>query len=110
MAMNWGILNSVLVTLLVIVVLFSAYAAITPDVQTSGDSLNASNRCESVGCVYNDTYTVECRNNISVESIGCQADAQSIPLSGFFGSNGIVFLIVMAMLIVLVVRSVWNNK
>ena len=63
-------------TIVLLVVIFKAYAVLVPEAQTAGDELNAS----------------------------------GVPLGGLFSSDGVVFLIIMAALILVIVRSVMGKK
>ena len=103
MGINTAFVNKAIITILVIVLLFSIYSAIIPEAQTAGDEMNDSNRCTDVGCYYNITDPY-CHVNTTNATV-CQAPAYSIPLSGLFSSSGIVFLIIMAALLVFLVKG-----
>ena len=64
-------LNTAILGIVLIVVLFKLYAALIPEAQSAGDELNAS----------------------------------GAPLGSLFSGNGIVFIIIMAALVIVVVRS-----
>lgn len=64
-------LNTAILAIVLLVVLFQLYANLIPEAQSAGDTLNAS----------------------------------GVPLGGLFTGQGIVFIIIMASLIVLVVKS-----
>ncbi len=70
-ALATGILNSAILALVLLVVLFQLYAQLLPEAQAAGDTLNAS----------------------------------GVPLGGLFVGSGVVFVIIMAALIILVVKS-----
>ncbi len=97
---------TVVVTVIIsIVVLFQIFASLVPEAQTAGDSLNVSNRCIDSGCFYNTTtatqsgFTGDCSINTSGERTGCTNQlGQGIPLSGIFGSRGIVIVLLMVAL------------
>ena len=103
-----NMLNTVVLGIVVLVVLFASYAAIIPEAQTAGDSMNDSIRCVDVGCVY--TASLTCINGTGVSNITCQEQAQSIPLSGLFSGTGVIFVIVMAALLILVVKGFMSSK
>ena len=66
-----GILNTAILSIVLLVVLFELYAELMPEAMDAGDTLNES----------------------------------GVPLGTLFVSGGIVFLIIMAALIILVVKS-----
>lgn len=66
-----GVLQTAILGLVLLVVLFQLYAELVPEAQASGDALNAA----------------------------------GVPLGGLFVASGVVFVIIMAALIILVVRS-----
>ena len=106
-------LNSAILVIVVLVVLFAAYAAIIPEAQTAGDSLNDSNRCESVSCFYNATRTTTActaNNATAGDTVICGTQANSIPLGGLFSGTGVVFVIVMAALLIIVVKGFMKAK
>ena len=69
--LSTGLLNTSILAIILLVVLFELYAQLIPVAETAGNSLNAS----------------------------------GAPLGNLFAGGGIVFLIIMASLIILVVRS-----
>jgi len=106
-------LNTVVLGIVILVVLFASYAAIIPDAQTAGDSMNDSIRCVDVGCVYTaatPAASLTCINGTGAGNITCQEQAQSIPLSGLFSGTGVVFVIVMAALLILVVKGFMSSN
>ena len=70
-ALGTGVLNTAILGIVLLVVLFQLYAQLVPEAQTAGDALNAS----------------------------------GVPLGGLFTSSGIIFVIIMAALVILVVKS-----
>ena len=66
-----GLLQTAILALVLLVVLFELYAELVPTAQTAGNTLNAS----------------------------------GVPMGSLFASSGVVFIIIMAALIVLVVKS-----
>lgn len=69
--LSTGILNTAILAIVLLVVLFQLYAQLLPEAQSAGDTLNAS----------------------------------GVPLGSLFTGQGIVFIIIMAALIILVVKS-----
>ena len=101
------------ILIITVIVLFLLFAALVPEAQTAGDSLNLniSDRCNDVGCFYNATdnvnTTVDCKIDLTVNATACtNALASVIPLSSLFGSGGIVFLLVMVFLLLMILRTV----
>ena len=109
--LNMGLLNTVVLSIILITVLFQVYAEVIPEAQTGGDDLGDAARCADVGCHYNATGVSgdECQLN-STDISTCTASTQSIPLAGLFGSTGIVFTIIIAALLILVVKSSMGSK
>ncbi len=70
-ALNTGVLNTAILGIVLLVVLFQLYANLVPEAQTAGNTLNAS----------------------------------GVPLGSLFVSGGVVFVIIMAALVILVVKS-----
>lgn len=105
-----AVLSSVIIMIVMLVVIFLTYSEVVPEAQAAGDTLNVSSRCASVGCFYNTTAaTPFCALNTTDMST-CDQSAYEVPLSGLFGGTGIVFLIVMAALLILVVKSFISKK
>ena len=69
--LDTSILNTAILAIVLLVVLFQLYAQLVPEAQAAGDQLNAS----------------------------------GVPLGALFAGQGIVFVIIMAALIILVVKS-----
>ena len=70
-ALTTAMLNTAILAIVLLVVLFQLYAELVPEAQTAGDALNAS----------------------------------GVPLGSLFTSQGVVFVIIMAALIIVVVRA-----
>ena len=101
------------IIIIIVVVLFQIYASLVPEVQTAGDSMNDSNRCNAVGCFFNTSAGATsnlqgCRANSSVEAnkTACSNSAQTIPLSGLFKGTGIVVLLLMVGLLLIILRTI----
>ena len=97
--------NSVIMVVVAIVILFSLYAALVPEAMSSGNDLNASNTCVRNGCAWNVTRANDCSsgNTTSTDTTYCDR-TESIPLSSLFTSSGFVFILVMIGLLLLVVK------
>lgn len=99
--------------LITLVVVFNVYSELVPEAQEAADSMNVSQRCAAVGCTYNETdnlqTTSDCRNNISAEAVDC-GSIYEIPLSGLLSGSGMIFIIIMAALLIIIVRSFIKGK
>lgn len=97
------------VTLVILTILFEAFAVIMPLAQDSGDNLNESNQCvNNAGGFWNTTQercTVE-------EGSGTilQTAPGAVPLNALFSGTGIVFIVIMAALLILVVKGLLGKK
>lgn len=98
-----GVLNTAILSIVLLVVLFQIYANLVPTAGAAGDSLGNAATCSSAGGFFNSTQQL-CLNGTGIADTA-QVSFQSIPLSGLFSATGIVFLIIMAALILLVVRN-----
>ena len=114
MKLNSNMLGTVIFGIVAIIILFSAYSTIVPTAQEAGDSLNESNRCVTVGCVYNLTKlsgdSIDCYTaNGDADNSSCSAPNE-VPLSSLFSGSGVVFIIIMASLIIVIVRTYIKGK
>jgi len=109
--LSTSMLNTAILAIVLLVVLFQLYAALLPEAQTAGNSLNDSNYCVSQGCVYDGSgaSTAFCVNGSGVSNISCASSA-SVPLGGLFSGTGVIFVIIMAALLILVVKSFMPGK
>ena len=69
--LSTAMLNTAILGIVLLVVLFQLYSDLVPEAQTAGDELNAS----------------------------------GVPLGSLFTSSGVVFIIIMAALVIVVVKS-----
>lgn len=93
--------------IVLLVVLFQLYATLVPEAQAAGDSLGNAASCVNEGGFFNTTQTA-CLTNSS--PTGTTISFSTIPLAGLFSGTGVVFVIIIAALIVLVVRSFLTSK
>ncbi len=105
-------INTAILVIILIVIIFQVYASVVPEAQTAGDNLNDTNRCNDVGCFYNVSEDADtpCRNTTGNVTSACTAGSQTIPLAGLFSGTGVVFLIVMAALLILIVFSLMKPQ
>jgi len=110
--LNTKAINAAILAIILIVVLFELYAELVPEAQDAGESLNDSNRCTAVGCYWNHSLTTpRCLNTSnSGETEGCTTSGYEIPFGNLFDGAGFIFVIIMALLIVLVVKSLLKGK
>ena len=106
-------IEAVAILIIIVIVLFSIYSSFIPEVQTAGDSMNDSNRCNAVGCFFNSSAGTGgelqgCRINSSREgnTTACASSLQTIPLSSLFRSGGIVVLLLMVGLLIAILKTV----
>ncbi len=107
--MGTKIFGGVVLGLIVLTVLFSVLADMIPVAQSAGNAMNDTNVCEAVGCSFNATEAVQCRDATN-NSVVCSEGSSSIPLSGLFTGTGVVFIIVMAFFLLLVVTALLTRK
>ena len=103
-----GMVQSAILALVIIIVLFGVYAAMVPEAQTAGDSLNDSSRCADVNCYWNSS-DIDCYDDNVTSEVACTESASSLPLASLFGGSGIVFVILMAMLLIVVIVSLFKS-
>lgn len=106
--LNGKMVTGIVMTIIVIIILFNAFATLVPEAQTAGNDLNASNRCEAVGCFYNASVEsiAPCRNGSGdYNSTRCETSS-AIPFGGLFSGGGIVFLIVMIFLFIMIFKNI----
>jgi len=98
-----SILNTALLAIVLLVVLFQIYASLVPEAQAAGNQLADAERCSVAGGFYN-TSQAACLNGTTPADTAAVSFA-AIPLSGILSGTGVVFVIIMAALVVLVVKS-----
>ncbi len=111
--LNQAVINTAILVIVLLVVLFQIYAAVIPEAQAAGNLMNDSNRCVDVGCFYNVseiTGAVCLVNSTETVSGALCGGADSIPLASLFSGTGIVFIIIMAALFILVIKSFMKSK
>jgi len=104
-----GTITSVVVMLVLIVVGFSIYASLVPEVQSSGDELGDSAMCADAGGYWNTTLE-SCRNNVSSGTVSTEYDYTPVPLGGLFSGTGFVAILIMLAFLVVVITSVMPKK
>jgi len=104
-----GAINAGIIGLVVIVVLFQAYAVIVPVAGAASDDMNDSNRCATVGCSWNTTGTAFCADGTNTSAV-CTAANQSIPLGNLFNPTGVIYIIVMIGLLLVAIKGFMPGK
>lgn len=89
----FGILVVVIMNLIFAIIIIESMVVIVPEAQSAGDQLNQSNRCADVGCLFNSTTDL-CQVGPD-DSSGCGVNT-TVPLASLLGSNGVVFIVIMA--------------
>ena len=108
--LNTGLVTSARVGIVMLVVLFSALAGVLPSAQDAGDSLNETSRCVAEGGYWNvTTADVECRTN-STANETTLVEYSPVPLSGLFSGTGLIFLVIMAGIAMVIIKSQLNKK
>jgi len=110
-------INAAILAIILIVVLFEIYAELVPEAQDAANTLNDSNRCAAEGCWWNFTTDV-CYNSSgrgfdslnTTDTADCPATTFSYPLGNIFDGAGFIFVIIMALLVVLVIKSLLKGK
>jgi len=103
-----AMINQAILAMVMIVVLFKLYADLVPEAQTAGNEMNSSNLCVTQGFYWNTSDTPSACNTNATHSIA--ADFDAIPLAGIFSGSGVVFIVIMAALIIVVVKSFLSGK
>lgn len=98
-----SVINTALLAIVLLVVIFQIYASLVPTAQAAGDTMGDAAKCSVAGGYYNTSQTA-CLNGTTPADTAVVSYA-AIPLSGIFSSTGIVFVLIMAALIILVVKS-----
>ena len=101
--LNTNILNTAILAIVLLVVLFQLYSALIPEAQAAGDSLGNAERCSVAGGFFNTSQSACLNGTTPADTTAVNFD--SIPLSNLFSGTGIVFIIIMAALLILVVTQ-----
>lgn len=88
--------NKIFLLMVFIVILLTVYTTVVPEAQSAGGDLTDAGMCNATGCAYNITSSA-CENS-TVNGSLCTAPNQSVPLGSMFASNGVIFLIIMAVM------------
>lgn len=102
------VVNSAVVVLIIVTVLFATYAAIIPEAQSAGDSFGDVDRCSGAGGFFNSSQDL-CLNGTSPADTA-QVPFNGTPLSALFSSTGVVFVVVMAGLLIILLRALLTKK
>ena len=108
MALKSNILNTAILGIILLVVLFQCYAAIMPTSQAAGNSMNDTARCNAAGGTYCANLTTPYCYSVATcnSTVGNPTVAYNqIPLSSLFSGTGVLFVVIMAALLILVVKA-----
>jgi len=95
--------NTAILGIVILVVLFKLYAELVPEAGTQGDLMTAEGRCGTEGYFWNSSAE-DCRLSNVTGDVVAPADYE-IPLGGLFSASGVLFIIIMASLVVVVVKA-----
>ena len=112
MKLNPKIVSIAVMAIVILVVVFQTYASIVPEAQTAGDELTNEGRCTAVSCEYNATGGIAnevCYTDTNY-NVSCGSSYKPVPLGSLFGSTGVVFVIIMAALMILIVKTYMGKK
>ena len=101
-------IDSVVVVIITVVVLFLVFAGIVPEAQSAGATLGDAQTCSNSGGFFNTSQSA-CLNGTGVADTGVVA-FDSIPLSGLFSSSGIIILLLMVTLFLGVLKLVTPSR
>jgi len=109
--LNNKAVNTFIVAIVTVIVLFAAYTAIYPTAAEAGDAMNDSNQCSDASCFYNASRSIACTaNNVTAGDTASCTTANSIPLSGLFSGTGVLFIIIAAALMIGIVLGFIRKK
>ena len=97
-------INTVLIVIITIVVLFQVFAALVPEAQSAGTQLGDAERCSVGGGFFNSSQSL-CLNGTGVVDTDLVA-FEAIPISSLFASSGVVILLLMVALLLIVIKVV----
>lgn len=107
---------SAIILIVLLTVAFFIWGSIVPEAQIGGNALNDTNLCQAEGCFYNtsglpspgdpDGGSAFCETGVAT-NLSCATFAGSIPLSGLFSGDGVVFVIIMAALFLAVLAGIF---
>lgn len=98
-------INTSIIAMVIIVVLFKLYAVLVPEAQTAGNELSDASFCGDAGGYYNTTTLVCQTSAVNVTPVSYTG----IPLSGLFSGSGLVFIIMMVGLLIIVVKNIISS-
>lgn len=101
--MTTKLVTSVIIGIIILVVILQVYSVIVPEAQAAGDGLGDAERCSVAGGFFNTSQSACLNGTTPADTLSVNFTA--VPLSSLFSSTGVVFVIVMAVLIILIVKS-----
>ncbi|MAH51507.1 hypothetical protein CMI37_37170 [Candidatus Pacearchaeota archaeon] len=100
-------INSIILIILSVVILFQIFTALVPEAQSAGEQLGDAERCSVGGGFYNTSQTA-CLTNSSPE--GTNQIYSPIPVSSLFGNSGVVILLLLVSLFLIVIKMVMPTR
>jgi hypothetical protein len=101
-------INTVIVSVITIVILFQIFSTLVPEAQSAGDELGDLQRCSDAGGFYNNTQAL-CLNGTNPADTA-QVTFSAIPISSLFGSSGVAVLLLMILLLMIVLKIIMPKR
>ena len=106
-----AMINTAILSIVLLVVLFQLYASLVPTAQIAGDGLGDEALCGDVSCFYNSSRDTACTaNNVTTGDTTACTTVNSVPLGSLFAGTGVIFIIIMAALVIIVTKSFMGKK
>lgn len=99
---------TVVTVIITVVILFSLFADLVPEVQTAGTEFQDSDVCGEAGGFFNSSQGL-CLNGTTPGDTA-QVSFSAIPLGGLFSSTGVVIILLMIFLLLLVLKIVLPSR
>ena len=112
-------ITAVLLVIIAIIVVFSIVGSTSNDLSDSGDAITDANGCDRIEDSAGELMTFNtssrnCINSTGNDDIATGNQVNTLPLNNLFASNGVIFLIFMAgvllMVIIMVLKGVKGKK
>lgn len=101
-------IDTAVVLIVSVVVLFLVFAALVPEAQDAGDRLGDAQLCSNAGGFFNTSQSA-CLNTSSANNTGPFA-FESIPINSIFSGTGIVIVLLMVALFLGVLKMVMPGR
>lgn len=101
MKINVNNIKTIVISIVVLIVGLSLLATLLPTAQSTGDLMSDSTRCSDAGGYWNSASSA-CQVNSTNTTL---VPYNSTPFSGFFGTGGLTFVVIMAGFLLVVILS-----